>query len=191
MPRFNQVVLCLAALLAAVFIGWRLLGGQAERPPPEIGDEAAQSDYYVTGARLLQTSDLGQPEYAATSIRMTHQQDQDIWLLQAPTIEVFTEAGEPWYGRAEHGRIWADGEEAELQGEVRLWRNASAENRPVTIDSSDVYLRPQQKYAETAAPVEVWQQQNRLVGTGARVYLDEERYELLSDVRGHYAPLAD
>ncbi|HEX5514677.1 MAG TPA: LPS export ABC transporter periplasmic protein LptC [Gammaproteobacteria bacterium] len=191
MPRFSQIVLALAALLAVVFVGWQLLSGRVEPPPPTIGDEAAQSDYYVSGARLLQTDDQGQPEYQATSARMVHRPDQDTWLLQSPTMQIFTETGEPWYGRAERGRIWAGGEEAELQGEVRLWREASAENQPVAIDSSNVYLRPQQKYAETAAPVVLRQEQNRLVGVGARVYLDEERYELLSEVRGRYVPSAN
>lgn len=190
MPRFNQIVLVLAALAAAAVLGWQLLGRQ-EPPTPQVRDEAAGTDYYVTGARLLQTDDLGRPEYQATASRMTHYPEQDTWLLQQPTMQVFTEAGEPWHGQAEQGRIWAGGDEAQLQGAVRLWRDASAANRAVAIDSSEVYLRPPQKYAETAAPVVVRQEQNRLVGVGAQVYLDEERYVLLSDVRGRYVPSTD
>lgn len=191
MPRFSQIVLVLAALAAAAALAWQLLGGSREQPTPQVRDEAAGSDYYVTDARLLQTDELGRPEYRITASRMTHFPEQDLWLLQEPTMQLFTEAGEPWHGKAERGRVWAGGDEAELQGQVQLWRQASEVNRPITIDTSQVYLRPPENYAETAAPVAVQQEQNHLTGVGAQVYLDEERYVLLSNVKGHYEPSAD
>lgn len=192
MLRFNHVILGLAAVLTVVFVGLRLFGGEsAQPPPPELTDEEAQSDYYVADARLQQTDEHGRLQYDITSAHMIHRQDQDIWLLRAPTMTIFTEQGEPWYGQAERGRIWDDGNEAELLGKVRLWRKASAENRPVTIDTHDVYLQPKIKYARTDAEVVVQQEQSWLTGIGAQVYLDEERYELLSAVKGYYVPSSD
>lgn len=187
MPRFNQIVLALAALAAAGLLGWQLLG-KPEPETPTVRDEAAGTDYYVTGARLLQTDARGRPEYRATAVRMTHHPDDDVWLLQQPTMVLYTETGEPWRGEAERGRIWADGDEALLLGEVRLWRPRSPTNQEVVIDTSEVYLRPPQKYAETAAPVLVRQEKSRLTGVGAQVFLDEERYVLLSEVRGLHVP---
>jgi len=186
MPDFRKALLPVLAVLALA-LGWRLLNDDGAQPP-ELRGEEARSDYYVTGARLTQTDPQGRLEYAITAARMLHRPDLDSWLLEAPAMTFFTEAGEPWYGRAERGRVWADGDEAELLGEVRLWREGSAMNRPVTIDTRDVHVRPPQKYAETAAPVAVRQQQNRLDAVGARIYLDEDRYQLLSEVRGHYVP---
>lgn len=177
----------LATLLAAALLGRWLLSERGERPAA-LSSDRPESDYYVTGARLLQTDQRGRPDYEVRAARMLHRQDEDSWLLESPTMTVFAEVGAPWYGRAEHGRIWASGDEAELLGAVRLWRERSVDNRPVTLDTRDVYLRPRQKYAETGAVVVVHQEQNRLTGTGARIYLDEERYQLLSNVEGSYVP---
>jgi lipopolysaccharide export system protein LptC len=189
MPSFStRALFPFFTLLAIAVVGWRLLSGHSEQPPPALHGEEARSDYYVAGARLTRTDAQGRPAYEITAARMIHRPDRDGWLLESPTMEVFADVGEPWYGRAERGRIWADGEQAKLLGDVRLWRPASAHNRPVTIDTRDVYLRPQRKYAETAAAVVVQQQRNRLEGIGARIYLDEERYQLLSEVRGRYVP---
>jgi lipopolysaccharide export system protein LptC len=190
MRRLSRRLLAFAGAAAVAFGGWRLLS-TSEAPPLPVGGEEARSDYYVTGAKLTRTDDQGRPEYAVTAERMTHRTDNDSWLLESPTMQLFTEAGAPWYGRAERGRIWADGKEAELLGEVRLWREGSPQNRPMTLETRDVYLRPQENYAETQARVVMRQQQSRLVGVGARVYLDEERYQLLSQVEGRYVPTRD
>lgn len=190
MPRFNQIVLILAALVATAALGWQLFS-QQEPAAPQVRDEAAGTDYYVTGAHLLQTDDLGRPEYRATAVRMTHHPEQDTWLLQEPTMQFFTVVGAPWQGQAERGRIWAGGDEARLHGAVRLWREASPANRALALDTSEVYLQPPQQYAETAAPVVVRQEQNRLTGVGAKVYMSEERYVLLSEVKGRYVPSTD
>jgi len=186
MPDFRKALLPALAVLVRA-LSWRLLNDKGAGPQ-ELGGEEARSDYYVAGARLTQTDLQGRLEYTITAARMLHRPDLDSWLLEAPAMTLFTEAGEPWYGRAERGRVWAGGDEAELLGDVRLWREGSALNRPVTIDTRDVHVQPPRKYAETAAPVAVRQQLSRLDGIGARIYLDQDRYELLSEVRGHYVP---
>lgn len=189
MPRFNHVILALAAIAAIFILGQQLLKDRQTQPASaDLATEEPQSDYYVGNGRLLQTNEQGQRQYEVTSTHMTHHEDLDMWLLQAPTMTLFNEQNAPWYGRSEHGRIWNKGDEAELTGKVRLWREASTEQRPVTIDTRDVYLQPQDKYAETDATVVVQQEQSWLTGIGAKVYLDEQRYELLSAVRGHYVP---
>lgn len=188
MRRFSRGLFPLAVAAALLFVGWRLFTPPAERAPEQVSGEEARSDYYVAGATLLRTDEQGRPELEISAKRMLHLQDNDTWLLESPTMRVFTDSGEPWHGQAESGRIWADGEEAKLLGEVRLWRESSGQNRPLTVDTQDVYLRPQQKYAETDAQAVITQLDSRLVGVGARVYLDEERLELLSNVSGRYVP---
>jgi lipopolysaccharide export system protein LptC len=52
----------------------------------------------------------------------------------------------------------------------------------------DAYLRPKERYAETKAPTVIEQGDSAVEGIGARVYLAEKRYELLSGVKGRYVP---
>jgi len=192
MPRLNHLILGIAAILAVIFVVLQRHTEDSKKPAtPELSEAEAQSDYYVVNARLQQTDDQGRLQYDVTAPHMTHRQNQDIWLLQAPKMTLFVELGEPWYGEAEHGRIWNDGDEAELLGEVKFWRLASPVNRPMTIDTQNVYLQPNLKYARTAAKVVVQQEQNWLTGIGGQIFLDEERYELFSAVRGYYVPQSD
>ena len=58
--------------------------------------------------------------------------------------------------------------------------------RPATghPDYRDVLVRPDSRYAETAAPARAVTPGGELRAVGVRAYLDQERLELLSEVRG-------
>lgn len=177
----------LAAVLAVVV--WWPLNRHDEPPAAAAVDAEPVSDYYLREFTLRRSDAHGAWEYRIQGANMLHFPSTDSWTLESPTMIFYSDRGAPWHGRAERGRVWAGGDEALLSGEVALWRPATADNRAVTIDTDDVYLKPAENYAETAAPVLVQQPgRGQLRGVGARLYLAEERYELLSRVEGHYAP---
>lgn len=182
------VPVVLAAVLA--LLAWWPLGRQEQAPERPAPVEAGQiADYYLRDFTVTRSDEAGRWDYKIQAARMLHYPQSESWTLEAPTMTLFSERGAPWHGRAEHGRIWAEGDEALLGGAVELWRPASPQNRPVTVDTRDLYLKPGERYGETQAPVLVRQAgRGQLRGVGARVYLNEERYELLSQVKGQFEP---
>jgi lipopolysaccharide export system protein LptC len=83
----------------------------------------------------------------------------------------------------------AEGESVEqgrllrLTGGVRIYREG-AEAAEIVTDN--VEIRPEQGYAETAAPVTLNSAQGRVQAVGMQAFLEEERIILRSQVRGTY-----
>lgn len=110
--------------------------------------------------------------------------------VQKPVMDWYQPDGRTreWRLRAENGWIAADQQQVRLEGEVVMTRTAESGKSPVTITTRDVLVRPTERYAETAAPTLAVTPGGELRAIGARAYLDQERLELLSQVRGFYEP---
>ncbi len=110
--------------------------------------------------------------------------------LEQPILDWYQPDGQTkeWRVQAEQGWIAADNQLARLAGEVVMRRDAESGKPPVTITTRDVWLHRAERYAETAAPVKAVIPGGELHAVGARAWLDQERLELLSEVRGFYEP---
>ena len=173
------------SLLVLALLAWWMIDERPDyRPPP---DRAPQdTDYYAENFSLMSSDAAGRWSYRLEAANMLHFPASEHWEFLAPRIEFYTERGANWYGVAEHGRAWSEGEEVLLQGEVRLWRPASAVNPATQLDTAEVYLRPTEQYAQTEQPALLRQETSRVAAVGFRAWLGEERIELLSRVRAHY-----
>lgn len=110
--------------------------------------------------------------------------------LEQPILDWYQPDGQTkeWRVQAEQGWIAADNQLARLAGEVVMRRDAESGKPPVTITTRDVWLHRAERYAETAAPVKAVIPGGELHAVGVRAWLDQERLELLSEVRGFYEP---
>ncbi len=110
--------------------------------------------------------------------------------LEQPILDWYQPDGQTkeWRVQAEQGWIAADNQLARLAGEVVMRRDAKSGKPPVTITTRDVWLHRAERYAETAAPVKAVIPGGELHAVGVRAWLDQERLELLSEVRGFYEP---
>jgi len=167
---------------------WLARDRDAEGPAPLAEDEA-RTDAYVRGATVLSADAAGNWQYELRSPRMAHYPVDGVWILTAPEVTFFRADGPDWGGHAEQGRVWDDRDEAELIGDVELDRPAAPDMPWIEVRTRDLRIQPERGYAETAAPTQMRQPSGTLSGTGARFYLNEERIELLSNVKGHYEPV--
>lgn len=185
----KRLLPALAVLGLAVAAWWPLSRQQAPEPVVTAVPGEPRPDYYLRDFTVDRSDASGRWDYRIRAESMLHFPDSESWTVDRPRLSFFGEDGVTWLAQAESGRVWADGEEAELLGEVILERPPGPERGPLTLITRDLYLRPGEHYAETRAPVLVRQaEQGELRGVGARAYLDEERYELLSQVKGNYVP---
>lgn len=109
--------------------------------------------------------------------------------VRHPEISVF-EGGysREWLIYAEQGWMSADNQLIELQKQVRLKRSASSGKQPVVITTRNVSVHPDKDYLETGEAVHAKTPTTVLRGVGLKAYLDQDKIELLSNVRGSYAP---
>lgn len=178
-----------AAAMIAVAGWWALDEGDPERAlDTELLERDRRPDYFVANFVLDATDETGVATYRLRSERMTHFMDEDLWLLEAPWLTMFTETGEPWHLRAKRGRAWDAITQALLEGEVTIRREEGPDNLEANVDTSEVYARPAEHYAETAQFAVYYREGTRISGVGAEAYLDRDLFKLLSEVEAFHVP---
>lgn len=178
-----------AALAALVpLLGWWLYQGEPRDtgPPPAPETARGRVSYYLLDMSLTATHDDGRREYHVAASRMRRFDDTGTWTFRQPRWTLFMDNGAPWYGEADFGRAWSDGDEARLSGAVRLHRPETAEGKPLEVVTSEVYLEPRADFARTDRPVVANAPGVRLRGIGAEIFMARERVELQSHVDGLY-----
>lgn len=186
MLRIKHTFPIATALLIAV-AAWLLFGER--QPAPDLAPLApAETDYYVRDFTLLTSDDDGAWRYRLEAEHMLHFPATEHWEMEAPRIKVFTQEGPNWYGIADRGRAWDEGEHIRLDGAVRLWQAPTPTGTSLIVTSSDVRVRPVEDYADSDTYTVVTQGRDRMEGIGARIWFDRQQVELLSNVKAHLEP---
>ena len=125
----------------------------------------------------------GRPTRRMTATYMAHFGDTGGSEFTEPRLTLYPRTGTPWQVRSERG--WASAEEDVmlLLGKVHIWRDDADGNRLLDIDTRDLRVLPATSYGETDQPVVIERRDMVARGLGMRVYLEDDRIELLSKVR--------
>ncbi len=109
--------------------------------------------------------------------------------IEQPTLDWYQADGQTreWRLQAEQAWMAADQQTLRLEGVTTMSRTADSGKPPMTMTTRDVLVRPNEQYAETAAPTRAVTPDGEFQAVGVRAWLDQERLELLSQVRGVYA----
>ncbi len=117
---------------------------------------------------------------------LAHYPDDDSTELTKPRITLYRKEGTPWLIRSDRGWVSAEGELVLLSGDVTIERTSGPENRPVTVYTDDLRIRPKDQYAETDKHVVMISQNDKTEAIGLRAYIQEGRLQLLDDVKVYY-----
>ncbi len=173
-----------AALLAAAGAsGWILYSldfgdGPIERASPDAPDA------YMESFVSVEMDGAGRPGRRIEASYMAYHPDRTIELAN-PRYVLYREEGEPWHVRSERGTISPDGTVLRLVGGVGVWRNGPTGARDLDIRTGRLMVLAESEYAETGEPVTIRTPTSVSSGVGMRAWLDEARFELLSQVRTH------
>jgi len=176
------------ALLAGLSYGLlRLVESSLWKPAPV---ESREPVLTIERFQAIRMNVAGLREYVLEAPLLVQLAGQEGTRVQKPVMDWYQPDGRTreWRLRAENGWIAADQQQVRLEGEVVMTRTAESGKSPVTITTRDVLVRPTERYAETAAPALAVTPGGELRAIGVRAYLDQERLELLSQVRGFYEP---
>ena len=176
------------ALLAGLSYGLLWLVKSSLRGPGPAESQAPVLT--VERFRAVRLNLAGVREYTVEAPRLWQLPGQGGIRIEQPMLDWYQPDGQirAWRLQAEQGWIAADYQILRLGGEVVMHRTADSGKPPVTIVTRDVSVHRAERYAETAAPVKAVIPGGELHAVGARAWLDQERLELLSEVRGFYEP---
>jgi lipopolysaccharide export system protein LptC len=130
----------------------------------------------------------GKPDYRLSAAILRYYRDEGTAELDAPQLTSFRDGDPPWTANAEHGLALANGETVRLLGQAVLYRPASPQGGEITVVTRDLTIHPKDNYAETQQEVTATMGSHKVNAKGMRLFLGDKRIELLSHVRGVYAP---
>ena len=183
-------ILSLAGLAALAGLSYGLLRWvESSLREPAPADSQAPV-LTVEQLRAVRLNLAGIREYVLIAPRLWQLPGQGGIRIEQPVLDWYQPDGQTreWRLQAEQGWIAADYQILRLEGAVVMDRTAASGKPPVTIKTRDVQIYRANRYAETAAPVLAITPDGEFRAVGARAWLDQERLELLSEVRGSYAP---
>ncbi len=181
-------VVRLTLLLAAAAASWVLLdnSGRDARPEPEESVHLGVG-YYATRAKLSGTGENGRLLYRVDAATVVQSPGDDTVDLHEVAISYEPTDRRPWSLHADTGEIRADGTIIELSGNV-VAETRSGDVTSATIHTDRLEFFTATDTATTDSVVTIDFAGGAVRGTGMRARLADNHLELLSAVRGTYAP---
>jgi len=178
-------------VLAGGFMLWEFSPEDLLRDPEPVRADFPQA--FVLGSRSRVFDEQGHLRYLLVTDEVNHYQyhanrasDRDYTWVEKPDITLLDPEKPPWYLSAERGRSNLREDSMTLIDQVRLWQEA--ERGLVEMTSPEITLWPERQFAKTDKPVKMRAPGGEQEAVGLEANLDENRIQLLSQVRGTYAP---
>ncbi len=185
-PALNTVPAGRAPPLAGVQVPVHFSG--AERGEGNGGTGQRHVQAAVRGGHRNAGQDVmdgaGKPRRRTAADYMASHVDQTVELTN-PHYVLFRAEGEPWHVQAKTGQVSPDGTVVRLLGKVDVWRSDPSGARDLDVRTEHLVVLPDSEYGETGEPVTIRTPASTSTGVGMRAFLDETRFELLSQVRTH------
>ncbi|MCF6336955.1 MAG: LPS export ABC transporter periplasmic protein LptC [Gammaproteobacteria bacterium] len=184
---WKSFVPLLVVLVAGLSV-W-LFQKQPDKGPIVTPQTQRVPDSFMENFTTQVLDEQGRPQYQLQATHMAHYADDDRSEFTQPQFTAFQSDGQRWTAVAETGRAENGNGQIFLDGSVIIQRYpdelASAN---LQIRTRDVRVRPADDYAETNQAATIVQNEDTLKTVGLQVYFRKGQVQLLSQVRGIYAP---
>jgi len=144
-------------------------------------------DAFMDDFTLMTMNEQGDVRYVLSAPYMEHYPHDDSSALQEPMLVVYEENSPLWYLQSESGKVSSGNKEMLMQGEARVWRNDDAGQPELEVLTRNLRIMPDSQYAESAEATTIRTPSSVTHAVGMRVYMEEQRVQLLAKVRGRYA----
>jgi len=177
----------LVTLIAGLSV-W-LFQGQPDKGPVVTPQTHDVPDSFMENFTMQVLDEQGRPQYQLRATHMAHYADDDRSELTQPQFTVYRAGVQRWTAVSETGQAKNGDEEIFLNGAVTIQQFAdTATSANMQIHTRDVRVRPADDYAETDQPTTILRAEGTLNAVGMQVYFRKGLVQLLSQVRGVYAP---
>ncbi len=177
-------LLPLLALLSATY--W--LNQQALPGPAKPESKRHDPDAIVENFSATSLNDQGVPDFIMAATRLMHYPDDDSTTLDEPRITMLSPGKPAIHANAEHGSVSSKGEDVYLRDNVKVLREASAQQGQLTLQTEYLHVSPDQNLADTDRAVTIVEAHNIVHATGMELDNKTRILKLLSRVRSEYVP---
>lgn len=170
-------------LVAVLSLWWRQ---QHSAGQTSIADDVQLPDYYLKDFIATTMDETGRPARRLAGTSMVQYPGETSADLEAPLMHVFRADGRVWVMSSDTAKVYEGGSTVWLRGAVHIYRERHQTAGRIDIYTSDLWVYPEQDYAESARPVTVEDALGVTGGTGVRVDLTRGWLTLLAQVKGRY-----
>ncbi len=180
--KYSYVVVAVIALLSWWLVKLTVIDLLGKREAV-----AHSPDYFSSSYTKWEMAKTGELKTKLLADKMVHYKDDGTHHLDKPVMTFYNAKTPPWVIQSETGIVSADGKTVFLNGKAVVDRAKAEGVSPLTINTSNLKVKPEISYAETADWAELISLPQRTTGIGMKlVYAEPIHVELLAKVRGHY-----
>lgn len=181
----------LALIIAAVALFAHFWATPPERlleARQQPADDAPEADSFMSESITRRFDEHGALTYLLNARRTDFYTDSNRYQLQQPEMEMVADDNSRHRARSRLGTVLSGGEEILLEGDVLIWQEEPA-TRAYQLRTPSLRLFPERRFAETDQPVTLLSDQGVTDGIGLNAYFNEQRFEILNNVKSVHQPL--
>lgn len=181
----RQALNVLLLVLAIGLGGYAAWQWQRNRvPPPE---PTQRSDYVLREFELTALDDDGSESFTLRSPYLERDRDGKSLTIRRPRFTFPSDSGR-WQVRSDTAWVSPKASEVQLLGGVNMVGPTEPSGLRTRFGTDTLSIFPNDQRASTDDRVNITQGDSAVAGIGLRVDLAAKRFQLLNDVKGHYAP---
>jgi lipopolysaccharide export system protein LptC len=178
----NGVLGVLAVVLVSL-VAWQW---SRQKSPP--APAAQRSDYILRDYELTTLDKDGRESFTVRGPYLQRDVGGKSLSLVRPRFSFPASEGGRWQARSEAAWVSPEADEVHLLRAVEMVGPPSETGLRTRFTTERLRVLPEVDRADTAGQVTVTHGDSILVGTGLDVDMPAKRFQLLNDVKGHYAP---
>lgn len=149
---------------------------------------AQNPDFFMRNVVYTQLDESGRINSQITAPSLVHYLENDVAVFTLPHLLVFNPKQKLWDIRAEQGKSVGFMGKIYLSGDVNIERMPLAHDFGFKVKTTALTVYPESKTADTKEPVTILQNGSVVNALGAQADLATGTVNLLSQVKGSYAP---
>lgn len=158
------------------------------RSLPTLGSESelqVHSNYFLNNTTIREFNPQGVMTFTLTSREIEENPGDNSADIHRPELNLFRNGRLQWTISAELGTISDDGERLDLKRQVVV----QSDDRDTVLTTPELTFFPDRKLAQTDSPVTLQTPYGMTHAIGLRAEMNDNRVELLQQVRGQYKGL--
>lgn len=177
-------------LITLTLVSWLLLQ-KSDAPTAGAGSEtgARVPDYQVDQFRVVTMEASGLPSYRLQADSLLHFPSEKWSDLTVPRMQFYQQNTVNWRVSANKGRVYDEGEDILLSGNVILSRPAGSDSGAMQVYTETLLVHTDSQTAETRLLARVEAETHQLKGIGMQADMKKGNIKFMSDVTGVYREL--